>query len=247
VHDLHTMGRATVGLHEWDGVAAVDAGVRPSFRPVLAVTAAAALVVGLAGSARASMGVSRWARDGPPPAGTQSVVRGCASASPSVPGTGGLPPGWRSPAVGTIVGGPIAWPGHGRAVYPSGELGPHRGLAYGVKAIVEVTDRAVVRVVIPANEHARLSLDYTQVPPRDPRQNLYRVADGASQVTFKACSPAAGWGPQTQYAGGFLVPESNARASTSTRARATGRSDARSHSASPHAPAQRPVEDAGCG
>jgi hypothetical protein len=60
-------------------------------------------------------------------------------------------------------------------------------------------------VVIPASERARLSLDYTSVPPRDARENLFRVADGASQVTFKACSPGYGYGPQTPFAGGFIV------------------------------------------
>jgi hypothetical protein len=138
------------------------------------------------------------------PPRTTSVVRGCATANPSVP-PGTLPRGWRSPSAGTIAAGPIAWLFLGRAGPHLGRLAPRHGLAPAVKAMVEVAAGAVVRVVIPVNERVRLSLDYTSVPPRDARQNLFRVADGASQVTFRACSPVSGEGPQTQFAGGFIV------------------------------------------
>lgn len=168
--------------------------VRPCFRPVLAVAAVAAVVVGFAASVQAF-----------PPPGTHSAVRGCADANSSIPPGSGLPAGWRRPSNGTIVGGPIAWRALGRATYAAGELAPRHGLGHGVKAIAEVTAGAVVRVVIPANERTRLSLNYTNVSPRDARQNLYGVADGARQVTFKACSAGYGDGPQTQFAGGFIV------------------------------------------
>ena len=161
-------------------------------RPVLGVTALAALVAGFAASVQAF----------PPPA-THSVVRGCADANPSIPPGRGLPPGWRSTSAGTIVAGPIAWLYLGRAGPHLVDLTPRDGFAPAVKAMVEVTGGAIGRVVIPANERARLSLDYTSVPPRDARQDLFRVADGASQVTFKACSP--GFGSPTQFAGGFIV------------------------------------------
>lgn len=157
------------------------------------VFAVVALVVGFAASVQAF-----------PPPGTHSVVRGCATANLGGGPNEGLAAGWRNPSTGAIVAGPIAWPYLRLLADHSGSLAPLHGLAPGVKALIVVTAGAVVRVVIPANERARLSLDYSYIPPRDARQNLFRVADGASQVTFKACSSSYE-GPQTEFAGGFLV------------------------------------------
>ena len=130
-------------------------------------------------------------------------MRGCATANPGLGPNEGLAPGWHSPSTGAIVAGPITWPYLRLLAQHSGGLAPRHGLAPGVKALIVVAAGAVVRVGIPANESARLSLDYSNVPPRNARQNLFRVADGASRVTFKAC--ASGQGPQTEFAGGFLV------------------------------------------
>jgi hypothetical protein len=66
----------------------------------------------------------------------------------------------------------------------------------------------VVRVRIPASERTRLSLDYTYIQTgRNTSQGTYfRVADGASQVTFKACSLAQNpTGQPSQFAGAFIV------------------------------------------
>jgi hypothetical protein len=90
---------------------------------------------------------------------------------------------------------------------PSAHYLVHRGLAPGIKALVAVRSGRVVRVVIPANERARLSLDYTFIPPRATIAyfDYFRVGDGASQVTFHACAPGSGNGPETPFAGDFIV------------------------------------------
>jgi hypothetical protein len=106
----------------------------------------------------------------------------------------------------------MAWPALRQYTsrLPSAHYLVHRGLAPGIKALVAVRSGRVVRVVIPANERARLSLDYTYLPPRATIAyvayvDYFRVSDGASQVTFHACAPGSGNGPETPFAGGFIV------------------------------------------
>jgi len=122
-------------------------------------------------------------------------------------------PDWRSPANGTLIAGPIAWPVLRQLATDSGgppaaSYAPRHGLATSVKALVAVNAGTVVRVRIPASERMRLSLDYTYIQTgRNTSQGTYfRVADGASQVTFKACSLAQNpTGQPSQFAGGFIV------------------------------------------
>jgi hypothetical protein len=132
--------------------------------------------------------------------GSQSVSLGC---STSAPGSVDLS------APGAVVGGPIAWPvlRQYASHLPSAHYLVHRGLAPGIKALVAVRSGRVVRVVIPATERARLSLDYTFLPPRATIAHFayFRVSDGASQVTFRACAPSSGNGPETPFAGYFIV------------------------------------------
>ena len=124
-----------------------------------------------------------------PSRGTQSVTLGCASET-----TGGpAPPGWASPSNATIAAGAIAWPElrqFASHLSPT-SLAPGYGLALAVKALAHVEAGAVVRVSIPASERARLSLYYIQGDPRKESSSgeLYRVADGETQVTFRACAP----------------------------------------------------------
>jgi hypothetical protein len=82
-----------------------------------------------------------------------------------------------------------------------------RGLVQGVKALIAVSLGHLARVVIPAAERSRLSMDYTFIPTRAVRDGYgyFRVSDGASQVTFHACSPGSHHDPQTGFAGDFLV------------------------------------------
>jgi hypothetical protein len=121
--------------------------------------------------------------------------------------------GWRSPANGTLVAGPLAWPYLRNIATDSGAPFPHpasyapyHGLAPSVKALVLVNAGTTVRVSIPANERTRLSLDYTYIQTLRPVNNgsYMPVTDGASQVTFRACAPGPGVGP-TQFAGGIIV------------------------------------------
>jgi len=149
----------------------------------------------------------------PPPRGTQSVSVGCASAVFSPGQT--WPNHWPRPYANTIVAGPLAWPGLRYVATDSGLPGgapppasyaPQQGFATAVKALVAVDDGGVVRVSIPATERGRLSLDYTYIQPRNPnRPDPYRVADGAREVTFRACAPGSNDAPSTLYAGGFIV------------------------------------------
>jgi hypothetical protein len=176
------------------------ARVRWSFGRMAPVATLAAVIVGFAAAAQAL-----------PPPGTQSVTVGCANAV-----YGQMGPDWRSSANGTLVAGPIAWPvlrwlatdsGAGY-VPPASSYAPRDGLATSVKALVAVNAGSVVRVRIPASERTRLSLDYTYIQTgRSTRQGTYfRVADGASQVTFKACSLAQNpTGQPSQFAGAFIV------------------------------------------
>ena len=132
------------------------------------------------------------------------VQRTCSSANASVPVGSPLPAYWRT-SKRTITAGGIAWFGLGDASYPPGTLTPHNGLAPAVKSMAVVEDRTQVRVVIPAAERQRLSLDYSNVLPRDPQQSLFRVSDGAYQVTFDGCSKFLAGGANTLFAGGFIV------------------------------------------
>ena len=161
------------------------------------VATLAAVIVGFAAAAQAL-----------PPPGTQSVTVGCASAV-----YGQMGPHWRSPANGTLIAGPIAWSVVRSLATDSGgpppaSYAPYHGLAGSVKALVAVNAGTVVRVRIPASERTRLALDYTYIQTgRNTKQGTYfRVADGASQVTFKACSLAQNpTGQPSQFAGGFIV------------------------------------------
>ena len=121
--------------------------------------------------------------------------------------------GWRSPANGTLVAGPLAWPYLRHLATDAGAPFPHpasyaptHGLAPSVKALVLVNAGTSVRVSIPASERGRLSLDYTYIQTLRSLNNgeYLRVADGASQVTFRACARGPGVGP-TQFAGGIIV------------------------------------------
>ena len=95
------------------------------------------------------------------------------------------------------------WPCRCKIYPPS--YAPRHGLAPSQKALVVLNAGAVVRVSIPANERARLSLDYTYIQPRD-SAGRHRVADGASQVTFKACAPGSNAGDTLSlFDGGFIV------------------------------------------
>jgi hypothetical protein len=168
--------------------------------------AVAALVAGFAASVQAQQPARTPVQF--PPAGTQSVTVGCAAAV-----YGGMGPDWRSPANGTLIAGPIAWPVLRQLATDSGgpraaSYAPRHGLATSVKALVAVNAGTVVWVRIPASERMRLSLDYTYIQTgRNTSQGTYfRVADGASQVTFKACSLAQNpTGQPSQFAGGFIV------------------------------------------
>jgi hypothetical protein len=135
----------------------------------------------------------------------RAVVRGCRTSNPSVPVGSGLPPGWRSASHGTIIAGPVAWRSLGRATYPLGTLAPHDGLAPAVKIMAIVADGEQARVVVPADERKRLSLDYNDAVPRDQTRMLFRVSNGASQVTFEGCPASVARSPWTQFAGGFIV------------------------------------------
>jgi hypothetical protein len=135
-----------------------------------------------------------------PPAGSQSVELGC---SASAPGSVDLS------TPGTVAAGPIAWPvlRHYTSQLPPAHYLLRRRLAPGIKALVAVRSGRVVRVDIPASERARLSLDYTMLPPRavTADSQYFQVGDGARQVTFHACAPASGNGPETPFAGYFIV------------------------------------------
>ena len=173
------------------------ARVRSSFGRIAPVATLAAAVVGFAAAAQAV-----------PPPGTQSVTVGCATAV-----YGQMGPHWRSPANGTLIAGPIAWPvlrllATDSGGPPAASYAPYHGLATSVKALVAVNAGTVVRVQIPASERTRLSLDYTyiQTGRSTNRGTYFRIADGASQVTFKACSLAQSpTGQPSQFAGAFVV------------------------------------------
>jgi hypothetical protein len=184
-------------------VAAMETCLRTSARSVVAMAAVVALIVGSASSVQAQQLVRTPLGLAPP--GSSSVTLGCAAAVFGGPrGVGSL-----SPANGTLVGGPIAWPVLRRfaSQLPASRYAPHHALAPGIKALVAVRTGAVVRVVVPSSERTRLSLDYTTLPPRAliGGYAYFRVADGASSVTFRACSLGTGNGPQTPLAGYFLV------------------------------------------
>ena len=112
---------------------------------------------------------------------------------------------WRT-APGTILAGPVGWPNFGapprRSFY-----GPHKGLSVFVKGLLAVAPGRTATVRIPAGERSRLSLFYgTHFKPRAHWHDAtwFRVSDGDSALTFRACARGRnpGW---TQFAGGFLV------------------------------------------
>lgn len=178
----------------------------PCLRRWAALAVVAALSVGVAGSAQAL-----------PPPGTQSVTVGCWNSV-----YGQLASDWRSPSTGAIVAGPIAFPYlRELAAHPSGpgvstatSYAVRQGLAPALKTLVVVSAGTVVRLRIPTAERGRVSLDYTYVQTgwEINKQGIgpyFRVADGASQVTFRACSSGSGvergGGGPTYFAGGFIV------------------------------------------
>ncbi len=137
---------------------------------------------------------------GLPPRGSPSVAIGCVS---SVYGV--LASDWHSAARGAIGAGPITWPYLRVAASRTRPLTAVDGLARSLKALLAVRNGATVRVVIPPSERTRLSLDYTYIAPREPRQGLYHVADGASSVALTACPAHAGYHDPSEFAGGFIV------------------------------------------
>jgi hypothetical protein len=196
------------------------------------IAAAAVLSVALDTSVRAGLPPFKPF----PPAGTQSVTIGCQY---SVDSGYQLHSNWRGPAQGTLVGGPVAWPflrwlaSDFRAPHPPflqapsyatwkapsnarGTTGFIGGFVFApdVKALVLVNAGAVVRVRIPVSERSRLSLDYTEAPywQLNGDSHYNRVSEGASQVTFKACSLAQvdpygmpGYILASQFDGWFIV------------------------------------------
>lgn len=144
------------------------------------------------------------------PTGAGTVSVGCASAVSSPRQS--WSDRWPTPTDRAIVAGPIAWPdalglatdvGAGLAS-PAAAYAPYRGLSLVVEHVVAVTNGKVARVSIPAAERTRLSMDYTGLQPRT-AAGRYAVADGASEVTFHACSPGSTAGPSTLFVGGFIV------------------------------------------
>ncbi|MGH2910346.1 MAG: hypothetical protein ACRDK8_13760 [Solirubrobacteraceae bacterium] len=112
---------------------------------------------------------------------------------------------WRDPRQGTLVASPIAWP-YVRDTY-AGHRGAQsirrahaHGSGFAAKALAVVAAGRSIQVVVPVAERARLSLTYAGFHP-----GPYRVADGASAVTFRPCARGQYPGDQTQFAGGFIV------------------------------------------
>ena len=193
--------RVAPGPRGWNAVHAMSASARSSVRRASGILATAALAAGFAGSAQAG----QQTRAGPErPAGTASVTLGCADAT-----EGPESPGWLGTSNATLLGGPVAWPElrSFASQVPTSSYQPRRGLVQGVKALIAISLGHVVRVVIPTAERSRLSMDYTVIPTRAilDGYGYFRVADGASQVTFRACSRGHGHDPQTAFAGYFLV------------------------------------------
>jgi hypothetical protein len=137
---------------------------------------------------------------------SRPVTVGCRS---SVEGQ--LAADWRSAAAGAIIAGPIAWPYLARAasdarhrlrpVPPSYAL--WHGLAPALKVLAVVDAGAAVRVSVPPDERARLSLAFTYPSPT-PTHDHFPIGDGATDVTFVPCSRAYLHGP-TQFTGLFIV------------------------------------------
>lgn len=124
----------------------------------------------------------------PSPGGGSSVVVGCGQTV-----SGQLPVDWRSARAGTVVTGPVAW------LFLSQDA-PHAVITHTelIEALVIVDPGREVRVSVPSSERRQLALDYTDVSPR----RHFRLADGASEVTFRPCSGPVG---QRQFLGGFIL------------------------------------------
>jgi hypothetical protein len=75
-----------------------------------------------------------------------------------------------------------------------------------VKSLIALKNGSVARVEIPVRERARLSLYYVANDPRGDVHGYlgYRVGDGESAVTFRACSGPQ-WPAHTGFAGYFIV------------------------------------------
>ena len=162
--------------------------------------AVAAVAVDFTGSGQARQPMRGAQR----PPGTASVTLGCTDATQSPES-----PGWLGTSKVTLFGGPVAWPGlrFYASHLPKSSYLPQRGLVRGVKALVSISLGDVARVIIPTTERTQLSMDYTSLPPRAVLGGFeyFRVSDGASQVTLRACSRGHGNDSQTAFAGYFLV------------------------------------------
>lgn len=131
-----------------------------------------------------------------------SVTVECAAAAWGGP----EPSNWVSASTGAVNAGPIGWPvlrnfalSNSASTYRT-----RRGLARGIKGLAAVTRGRVARVVVPASERTRLSLDYTPLQPRAIINGYayFRVSDGAGEAVFHACPQGGRWTP---FAGFFIV------------------------------------------
>jgi hypothetical protein len=185
----------------------MDVLCRTVARPLLAVVAVCPLVACWAGPAQARQKPGNGIYPPTPPAGTASVTVGCAYAIGSPAAT----PARQQAGGRALVAGPISWPDiRWVATASPARYAPRHGLAPGEKAFVVVNAGATVKVTIPANERARLSLNYTYIPargqgPAGVGTPLYRLADGASSVTFTACAPSRSGVARTTAFAGFLI------------------------------------------
>jgi len=149
------------------------------------------------------------------------------------------------PANGTVVAGPLAWPvlrlyaSH----IPPTTFDNEWWAAPAIKSLIALKTGAVVRVSIPAAERTRLSLYYVANDPRGDVHGYlgYRVSDGESDVTFRACRGPK-WPSHTGFAGYFIV--AGAQCAEVDVYTGTGGSpcDAISRSGSPRGPARAPAE-----
>ena len=166
----------------------MGARVRRCLQRVIVVACVGVLVVGFASAVQAHEPVS--------------VAVECAAAAWGGP----EPSNWVSASTGAVDAGSIGWPVLRTFALniPASGYRARRGLARGIKGLVAVSRGHVVRVVVPAFERTRLSLDYTTLQPRAMISGYayYRVSDGANEAVFHACPQGDRWTP---FAGFFIV------------------------------------------